>query len=384
MDSPRDRNNLLYLQSTNLNTVRSVCLVFVSTSLLPKLRDLKPPCHCTLDLTLHLMTTEGLCIPPWFLTPQSRSPQISRALSFKAFFSVKLWSMVPSAFVFPQSSWFFEHLQSNFPNHWTGPQVTMTCSLPSHVSPLVSILLSLPESHTHAGLTFRSLSRNRLSHGEEAWRWRIASLEKCPPGESAAWLGWEANRKLPKPQIICSYTVSLGNVLLRKSSWWLSACFLSLFLSCSSFHNSCALLTSGRSYCSSWGIIHYELCLSLGPTPMQFPSESQTQLCPGSAVPCLIIKFFCPRCSSNPKKIKIENILLLSPTSVYANIGWGLCDPVHLWISAPRAWKTSSQRASCMLTLIHIASSFTVPKAWTIQVTPETCMGGRKVWAVHT
>lgn len=97
-----------------------------------------------------------------------------------------------------------------------------------------------------------------------------------------------------------------------------------LFLSCSSFHNSCALLTSGRSYCSSWGIIHHELCLSLGATPMQFPSESQTQLCPGSAVPCLIIKSFCPRCSSNPKEIKIENILsLLSPTSVYTNIGWG-------------------------------------------------------------
>lgn len=133
-------------------------------------------------------------------TSESRSLQISMALSFKAFFSVKLWSMVPSAFLFPQSSRFFEHLQSDFPKHWTGPQVTMTCSLPSHVSPLVSILLSLPEIHTHAGLTFRSLSRNRLLHGEEAWRRRKASLEKCPPGESAAWLGWEASTKLPKPK----------------------------------------------------------------------------------------------------------------------------------------------------------------------------------------
>lgn len=104
--------------------------------------------------------------------------------------------------------------------------------------------------------------------------------------------------------------------------------FLSLFLSCSSFHNSCTLLTSGESYCSSWGIIHYELCLSLGAVPMQCPSESQAQLCPGSAIPCLIIKSFCPRCSSNSKqiKIKIKTILSLSPTSVYTNIGWGLCD----------------------------------------------------------
>lgn len=156
MDSPWDRNNLLYLQSTGLDTVRSVCRVFVSTSLLPKLRDLKPPCHHALDLTLHLMTTESLCILPWLLTPQTVAPLKSPGpyLLRHSLCGALIHSAVNLRI--PQ---FFEHLQSDFPNHCTGPQVTMTFSLPSLVSFFVSILLSLLEVHTHAGLTFRASPR---------------------------------------------------------------------------------------------------------------------------------------------------------------------------------------------------------------------------------
>lgn len=167
MDSPRNRNNLLYLQSTSLNTVHSVCRVFVSTSLLPKLHDLKPPRHCALDLTLHLMTTESLCIPPWSLTPQTVAPL--RSLGPCLLRHSLCGALIHSA-VSLRIPWFFEHLQSDFPNHWTGPQVTMTCSLTSLVSFFVSILLSLPEIHTHAGLTFRSLFRSMLSRREAAWK----------------------------------------------------------------------------------------------------------------------------------------------------------------------------------------------------------------------
>lgn len=90
MDSPRDRNNLLYLQNTSLNTDHSVCWVLVSTSLLPKLRDLKPPClrsYITSDD--HRKPLHSSVVPH---TSDSHSPQISRALSFKIF---SLWSSDP-------------------------------------------------------------------------------------------------------------------------------------------------------------------------------------------------------------------------------------------------------------------------------------------------
>lgn len=113
------------------------------------------------------------------------------------------------------------------------------------------------------------------------------------------------------------------------------------------FHNSCALLTRGGSYCSSWDIIHHELCLSLGAVPMKCPAESQAQLCSGSAIPCLIIKSFCPRYSPTPKqiKIKIKTILSLSSTSVYTNIGWGLCDSAILLDFCPQSMENEFSKS---------------------------------------
>lgn len=90
--------------------------------------------------------------------------------------------------------------------------------------------------------------------------------------------------------------------------------------------------------------------------------------------------------SSNPKqknKNKDPKFLSLSPNSIHINIVRGMCNPVILLMGfCPKAWNTSSQRASCML--MFTALSFMAPKAGIIQATTGTCMGGRKEWAVHT
>lgn len=158
---------------------------------------------------------------------------------------MELGSIAPSAFAFPGSLNICSQISQTTEQARRSPWPAHCQALFPSLCPFSSAFLrSTLMLGWHLGPSSGACCRVGRRHG----RGRTASLEKCPPGESAAWLGWEASKKLPKPQIICSYTVSLGNVLLRNSSWWLSACFLSLFLSCSSFHNSCALLTSGGSY----------------------------------------------------------------------------------------------------------------------------------------